>query len=789
MCSLAAEDAVRLGEHVAVTLADGNRVAGTLDALQMDKAVLLVKPQGQPPQAIRFAEIKLMRLPKARRVVRDLIPAEGEGDDPAEAAWAEGPIAKQQFEVVFKDGDRVDGETLGVRTDRHGMFFFPVPKGGHFSYLFIPNEAIEDYHVGPRLGEMLVKDNLLTEEQIEGVLSEQQDQRNQPLGEMLRTQAVVTSNELERALERQKSAPNLRLGEILVTEGLINDGQLMEALEAQKEQRGTPLGEILVEQGLLTSRDIQRSLAKKLNIPFVDLRKFPIDPLAVEKVPQELARKHKMVPLALLKSKLVVALENPMAWQPLEETRFLTQLTVEPVMAPADEIDRALDALYSADGLDEATFDELELAEVEDEDELHFDEDSVADNMVVRLVNKIIVDAYQQGVSDIHIEPYAESKTVVRYRKDGTLAVYLELPSRLRSAVVARIKIMAGLDISERRKPQDGKIDFRRFSRLKIELRVATIPTAGGREDVVMRILAGGKPIPVEKLGLIPANEERLKRLVAKPYGLFFVCGPTGSGKTTTLHSILGYLNTPETKIWTAEDPVEITQEGLRQVQVNPKVGLTFANAMRAFLRADPDIIMVGEMRDKETTSTGIEASLTGHLVFATLHTNSAPESILRLLDMGMDPFNFADALVGVLAQRLGRTLCKSCKEAYAPDEEEMRELLDEYCYELREIEENAHERVRREWEARYGNDGKFTLYRAKGCEACDDSGYKGRVGIHELLEASDTVKKHILEQATVSTITATALGEGMRTLKQDGIEKVLQGLTDIHQVRKVCIK
>ena len=309
---------------------------------------------------------------------------------------------------------------------------------------------------------------------------------------------------------------------------------------------------------------------------------------------------------------------------------------------------------------------------------------AAADNEVVKLVNKIIVDAYQQGASDIHIEPYpGKGKTEIRFRKDGVLQPYISVPHGYRNAIAARIKIMCDLDISERRKPQDGKIKFKKFGPLDIELRVASVPSQGGLEDIVMRILGGGEPIPLDKLALSKHNLDRCKEVVAKPYGLFFVCGPTGSGKTTTLHSVLGYLNTPDTKIWTAEDPVEITQRGLRQVQMNPKAGLTFAVAMRAFLRCDPDIIMVGEMRDKETVATGIEASLTGHLVFATLHTNSAPESIVRLLDMGMDPFNFADALLGILAQRLARRLCPSCKKAHVATEAELKALLEEYSLEL----------------------------------------------------------------------------------------------------------
>jgi type II secretory ATPase GspE/PulE/Tfp pilus assembly ATPase PilB-like protein len=309
-----------------------------------------------------------------------------------------------------------------------------------------------------------------------------------------------------------------------------------------------------------------------------------------------------------------------------------------------------------------------------------------------------------------------------------------------------------------------------------------------------MRILAAGEPIPLEKLGLTPHNKSRLEATVSKPYGLFYVCGPTGSGKTTTLHSILKFLNTPDTKIWTAEDPVEITQKGLRQVQINKKAGIDFALIMRAFLRADPDIIMVGESRDKETVSMGVEASLTGHLVFSTLHTNSAPESITRLMDMGMDPFNFADALLGILAQRLAKKLC-DCKTSYVPDADEFRLFVTEYADELRHSKawkadpEGERKKLVDSWLTAYGEDGHIKLYKAVGCDKCNKTGYKGRIGLHELLVANDEVKKLIQERARVAELFASAVEGGMRTLKMDGMEKVMMGLTDLKMVRQVCIK
>jgi type II secretory ATPase GspE/PulE/Tfp pilus assembly ATPase PilB-like protein len=422
-------------------------------------------------------------------------------------------------------------------------------------------------------------------------------------------------------------------------------------------------------------------------------------------------------------------------------------------------------------------------------------ESAAADNELVKFVNKVILDAYHQGASDIHIEPMpGKLKTGIRFRVDGSLQPYIEVPAHFRQAMVTRLKIMCDLDISERRKPQDGKIKFKKYGPIDIELRVATIPSAGGVEDVVMRILAAGEPIPMDKLGLTPHNMARVIKTIEKPYGLFYVCGPTGSGKTTTLHSILKHLNTPDTKIWTAEDPVEITQKGLRQVQINKKAGIDFAMVMRAFLRADPDIIMVGESRDHETVAMGVEASLTGHLVFSTLHTNSAPESITRLLDMGMDPFNFADALLGILAQRLAKKLCV-CKEAYEPDAEELRLFATEYADELRHSIawkadfEGELNKLIAGWHDEFGNGGAIKFYRHTGCDKCHQTGYKGRLGLHELLIADDTIKRLIQERARVAQVFAAAVEGGMRTLKMDGMEKVLMGLTDLKIVRSVCIK
>ncbi len=621
----------------------------------------------------------------------------------------------------------------------------------------------------------------------------------------------------------------------MVEEGAL---EIAKTLAIALNQRQVPLGHTvktkfdhLVEDNIISSAELELAQrdarTKNKDLEDVLVESFHVKPADIGKalsaffgVPYEPFKSDRIKPLGLLRNlKLEYVLAN--GWLPIDETRDegLIILTPDPERIRSSHIvshifpkqtkitykvcmnldfANSVNLFYGVGGMSGSIDDLLSTMDDEEEGGLSLEDISAAqDNELVKLVNKIIIDAYNQGASDIHIEPYPEKgKTEVRFRKDGSLVPYIEVPPGYRNALAARIKIMSDLDISEKRRPQDGKIKFKKFGPLDIELRVATIPSSGGLEDIVMRILAAGKPIPLDKLGLSDRNSKKLKELIAKPYGLFFVCGPTGSGKTTTLHSALGYINKPETKIWTAEDPVEITQKGLRQVQINKKAGIDFAMVMRAFLRADPDVIMVGEMRDKETVATGIEASLTGHLVFATLHTNSAPESIVRLLDMGMDPFNFADALLGILAQRLAKRLCADCKQAYTPAPEELKSMLNEYCLELKSTSiwkndpEAALNGIYQEWVKSFANEkGQFTLYRPKGCDKCNNSGYKGRVGLHELLEGTDAVKKNIQEHVRVAEMFATALEEGMRTLKQDGIEKVLQGITDLKTVRSVCIK
>ena len=496
-------------------------------------------------------------------------------------------------------------------------------------------------------------------------------------------------------------------------------------------------------------------------------------------------KKERWVPVKIDNSVLQVAMEDPtdLAKQDLIKFIFQEYKRISFVGAFREDIGKFIDHYYDLsasveEGPSASISDLLSKLDTSEDPAVEQEVQRVSeqDSVIVQLVNKIICEAHERNSSDIHIEPMPGREDVlVRLRIDGRCLVYQRIPYKYKHAITSRIKIMAGLDIAERRKPQDGKIDFKKFGPKDIELRVATLPSAGQLEDVVLRILASGEPIPFDNLGLTERNRRVFTENIKKPYGLILVVGPTGSGKTTTLHSAVSTINTPETKIWTAEDPIEITQKGLRQVQVNSRIGFNFAAALRAFLRADPDVIMVGEMRDEETAAIGVESSLTGHLVFSTLHTNSAPETVTRLLDMGLDPFSFSDSLLCILAQRLARRLCGACKETYQPGPRELQEIITEYGVQ--------------DFEAAGLDGAGITLARAKGCAKCNGSGYKGRLGLHELLDCGDPMKALIKTKAEVAHLRDQAIADGMTTLKQDGILKCFQGLTDIHEVRRVCIK
>ncbi|HUT99916.1 MAG TPA: GspE/PulE family protein [Myxococcota bacterium] len=608
-------------------------------------------------------------------------------------------------------------------------------------------------------------------------------------GQPFSTEDTEASQEVARTLgiafynrRRMKPRPSPNKFGRLIDKGLVSEKAFEDAVSYSR-MNNLPVAEVLVDKYRISKEEALKSLAD-----FYGCEYFSFD--GTQKMPAEFCSRLKhdylknicVAPLAIEGSFVKVAIEDPSDLAKADAVRIMQ-------LAPRHKLQVALrrdivDYINYSYGMaeDGPAGDVAEiLGELSSEDDLQPVEESgeqidEGDSAVVRLANQIIIDAYKREASDIHVEPYGPGHPArIRFRIDGVCHVYQEVPASHRAALVSRLKIMSQLDISERRLPQDGKIKFRMKGKT-IELRVATVPTAGGEEDVVMRILAASKPIPLENMGFSERNLREFLSVIEKPYGIILCVGPTGSGKTTTLHSALGHINTPERKIWTAEDPVEITQPGLRQVQMRSKIGLNFARAMRAFLRADPDVIMVGEMRDQETAEIGIEASLTGHLVLSTLHTNSAPETVTRLLEMEIEAFNFADSMLGIMAQRLVRRICKNCGQEYHPSEEEFQSLVQSYG-------SQAFEKTG----FKYSKD--LTLRRPVGCPECADTGYRGRLAIHELMIGTDEVKRLIQKQAPVEDLRQQAIADGMTTLMQDGVIKVLAGQTDFSQVRAVCIR
>ena len=779
---------------------NGSVMTGRLTIFSPEDTLLQLQlPPSRTTMPLRFDQFRRLRL------LVPLAPLPQLSEDSLPPTLAERPAVP--YTVHMHSGAALSGLTIRHLETEAGLFLFePVDAAGSVRRVFVPRCAYASTDIGHRIGELLVSQQAATAEQVDAALDEQSALRARKIGDILLSRQIISQEELINAIEQQSRMPMVRIGEALIALGMITAQQLDDALAQQRVDRGTPLGELLVRRGAVSREDLQTALSRKMGYPLVDVQNYPVDVEAVARVPYGVARRVPALALMRRAGRLVVAMEDPTRKAAIEQVEFAAQCKIVPVLARVAVLAQAIDRAYEKTGTNAMQFDAAtpqdfdnddankllaSLEQQQAQDVVAGDDDDAtieqSDNSLVRLINSMILEAQAQGVSDIHIECQpGREKVKIRFRKDGQMRAYMELPHTYRSALLARLKIMCDLDISERRKPQDGKITFGKFVQgQRLELRVATIPTYSNLEDAVLRLLASAKPIPLDNLNLSPNNLRWIKTAMQRPYGMILCVGPTGSGKTTTLHSALGYINVPERKIWTAEDPIEITQPGLRQVQVNPKIEWTFARALRAFLRADPDVIMVGEIRDKETAQIAIEASLTGHLVLSTLHTNSATETVTRLVDMGMDPFNFADSLLAVIAQRLVRKLCSSCRQPREAAAEEVQELLLDYMHAF-----NGHDDapsgddVLKDWHERFGTQGKLTLYRSAGCKHCDSTGYRGRAGIHELMTVTRSMRHHIQTGTRNDDLQRVALGDGMRTLRQDGIEKVLAGITSIEEVR-----
>jgi type II secretory ATPase GspE/PulE/Tfp pilus assembly ATPase PilB-like protein len=621
-----------------------------------------------------------------------------------------------------------------------------------------------------------------------GCEMEKRDQRD-PALELFESAFKIDPNNAEITKKLETLQSDISSGsryDYLLRNEMVTTNQLQEALAISKKMSKS-VEFVLVDRFNVKKDEVGKSLSLFYGMPF---RQFdletPVPFELINKLKQSFLLYYVWVPLNWNKDGVEILVDDPTDLRKTDHIKALMpNQKINFAVGFKEDIEKFIKHFFDpkAESYSENAFDDLDdiIPDISFEEEEEIEEDTKSldesSSQVVKFVDQVLVTAFRNKASDIHIEPsLATRKTTIRFRTDGVCHEYIQVPNAMAPAIVSRLKIMADLDIAERRLPQDGKIRLKRKGIPEFELRISTMPTAGRFEDAVLRILTKSGTLKLDEIGLNDRNLKALQKAIKRPYGLILCVGPTGSGKTTTLHSALAQINKPNVKIWTAEDPVEITQAGLRQVQVKPKIGLDFARIMRGFLRLDPDIIMIGEMRDRETAATAIEASLTGHLVLSTLHTNNAPETLTRLIDMGMNPLNISDSFLAVLAQRLVRRLCSDCTETYNPEQEEFDYIIADYGKE-----------AFKKLGVKYTSD--FELYRSLGCEKCNGSGYKGRLGIHELIEGTPEIKMLIKKQATSQDLSKQAIKDGMTTLKQDGVHKVFEGITDMREVRRVCIE
>jgi type II secretory ATPase GspE/PulE/Tfp pilus assembly ATPase PilB-like protein len=773
------------------------------EALSLYEQILSLSPD-QDDQNLEAVRNKISHLRKEIEVQEM---AENQGLSPEDITLFRKNLSLHDDVPTILDGARALKE-LGLveeaTVEYEKLLEFDFGKSDYSKLDYSPAQIVVDYltclleteqgrDVVKKANKAIYQHNLNDKENAQiqfwlGNEMEKRDQRDQAL-ELYETAAKINpkNEDITNKLNSlQSSISSSSRYDYLLRNKLVTTNQLQEALAICKKI-GKSVEFVLVDRFKVKKEEVGKSLSLYYGCAF---REF--DPEAP--VPVELTNKLKKsfllyyvwVPLSWDKSGVEILVDDPKDLRKTDHIKALmTNQKIKLSIGIKEDIEKYINRFFDprVEKLTENVFENLDdiIPDISFEEDEEIEEDVTgldeSSSQIVKFVDQVLVTAFRNQASDIHIEPSVISrKTTIRFRTDGVCHEYIQVPNAMAPAIVSRLKILADLDIAERRRPQDGKITLKRKGVQAFELRISTMPTVGRFEDAVLRILTSSGALKLDEIGLSERNLSVLKQVIARPYGLILCVGPTGSGKTTTLHSALAHINTPGVKIWTAEDPVEITQAGLRQVQVKPKIGLDFAKIMRGFLRLDPDIIMIGEMRDRETAATAIEASLTGHLVLSTLHTNNAPETLTRLLDMGMNPLNIADAFLGVLAQRLVRRLCPECMEAFNPDKEEYDYIKKDYgakAFEALGVEHNS----------------EFELQRSLGCEKCNGSGYKGRLGIHELIEGTPDIKILIKKQATSQDLAKQAIKDGMTTLKQDGVHKVFEGITDMREVRRVCVE
>jgi type II secretory ATPase GspE/PulE/Tfp pilus assembly ATPase PilB-like protein len=794
LCAVPAELQVQYGEKVIVELSDGRKLIGSLTLFDPDKGEVGVIAEGEARPAVHGVhELRLLRLPAPRRWIRD------EESILAQAKGVSVVTDPLEFEIEFSDHTLLEGSSYGFRNGRYGIHLFPLHDSEHYTHLFVPNGAISRHRIGKPLGQQLVKDQVLSERDMALALMEQQEQRTRSLGEHLAKLAVVSPRQLEKALKRQASLPHLQLGEILVQERLITQEQLEKILIEQKRQRNMSLGELLIAKGLVQQEHIQRSLAAKLGFPYVDLRQFPLDVTVLNLIDRDFAAEHHVMPLHHHRDKLVAAMVDPTKRDSLDALQARTGFDVEAVIAAHDDIHWAIDYYLggSALGTGPATAAQ-EQAAGGGEENRHYLLAEGADpdhDQVMLFLRALILDGIRRGVTHLHFEPLRNHGAAVRLRKDGDLLEAGDIPEASWQRVLRELRSLARLEPD---KPADARLislDTHFLEPALIDIQLAAIPNVDGGEELVLKLSPSNYTPHLRDTGLSEHHLKRLLELCERPRGMILVTGAYDSGRSTTLSALLNHLNHRHKKIWVLGETERKMPDGIRQTPLATD-GRDGLSSFEVVLHADPDIIMLSDLAGESITRKALNAALTSHLIFSAMTLRRAGEALERLINMRLPAYEIGDALLAVLAQRLVKKLCRHCKRRYVPNAEELRMLVAEYCAELYEEDDSPvrikalHEKTLNTWTEHHTRPSEeLMLYRAVGCEHCNHTGYDGRIALHELLEVTAAVRRVILDGGDAAAVMKAALTGGMKTLKQDGIEKVLQGHTDIVQVRSACCR
>ncbi|MDP3028631.1 MAG: ATPase, T2SS/T4P/T4SS family [Deltaproteobacteria bacterium] len=750
-----AGSAVITSNKVVVRFLDGRMIKGWCLSFNQQKPSIKVE---SIDRATTY-DIKWDDL-KAVFFVREFEGLAGAADDSIQLQASPVSAVGRHVQVEFVDGEVIQGYAEALKTGLRGIFITPLDRKSNNLRIFIPKTAVKNVQMAPRLGETMVKEGMLGKGDLSDALQKQTEYRAQKLGEVAIKEGMTSEGEVEQALKVQKTVVGQKIGEILVQAGVLTQEDLERALSAQKENRSKKLGQILLEMNLATPESL--ALALKYRLPYVDVSTYPVDPVAVATVKEEVARRLQFIPINKTRDTLTIAIADPINFAAKDYIQSTTGLNVKEALSIPESIEEAIKQYFGAPALDDEIqrLSEVVAAEKGETDDKTADLiQQVEEASIVRLVNGIIRMAVAKRASDIHINPERRS-TVISYRIDGILRQEKVIDEYIHPILISRIKIMGNMNIAERRLPQDGRARLRVGEKL-IDLRISSLPTIWG-ESIVIRVLEkSASVIGLEDLGFFPDDLTMVRSLISRPYGMLLITGPTGSGKSTTVYSLLQEPVFKGKNIITIEDPVEYELPNVNQIQVKPHINLTFAKALRQILRHDPDVIMVGEIRDAETARIAIQAALTGHLLISTLHTNNAPETLSRLMDMGIEPYLISSTVLGIISQRLTRMICKSpeCRQ------EDTKALESLAAAGLAPEKYQGH-----------------TFYKGKGCKDCTD-GYKGRTIIYEFMRINEPIKRAIVEKKSTEEIRALARANGMRTMAETALLKAKKGITSVEEI------